>query len=300
MDPNYHADIDESDFEVGENMSKYCMMVGSLNWLVTLGRYDIHYTTTILARHMMMPRQGHMHAMRHIFGYLHKDLGFSIDYDIKELDFSKCQVEEYNWFPLYGNAQEEMQFGMSEPKGKDVVTGGFFYSSHASCPVTHCSTTCVLLSVNGTPIRWYSKRQNCVETSIYGLEMVVGRIVVDMAVELRYNLRMLGIPVKDNTFLFGDNQSMFTNTSLPHSMLKKCHSANNYHHVREAVVASIASVIHCRIGYNLTDMGTKSLDERKHQHLLKNQYVPSAEKVGECEPDTQACSCGNTTCLMGS
>ena len=37
MDPNYHAEIDNSDFLTGEDISKYCMMVGSLNWLVTLG-----------------------------------------------------------------------------------------------------------------------------------------------------------------------------------------------------------------------------------------------------------------------
>eukprot|EP00957_Ditylum_brightwellii_P192642 14668173-Ditylum_brightwellii.AAC.1 len=96
IDPNYHAEIDESDFEVGDNVSKYRMMVESLNWLVTLGRYDIHYTTTTLASRMMIPRQGHMHAMRRVFGYLCKNLGFSIDYDIKELDFSKYQVEEYD------------------------------------------------------------------------------------------------------------------------------------------------------------------------------------------------------------
>ena len=46
MDPNYHPEIDDSNFLVGEDVSKYRMMVGSLNWLVTLGRYDIHYTVS--------------------------------------------------------------------------------------------------------------------------------------------------------------------------------------------------------------------------------------------------------------
>eukprot|EP00957_Ditylum_brightwellii_P049163 3730330-Ditylum_brightwellii.AAC.1 len=38
---------------------------------------------------------------------------------------------------------------------------------------------------------------------------------------MRYNLRMLGALVKGTTVLFGDNKSMITNTSLPHSTLKK-------------------------------------------------------------------------------
>ena len=68
MDPNYHAEINDSDSLKGEDISKYRMMVGSLNWLVTLGRYDLHYTVCTLARHMMMPREGHIHAMHCVFG----------------------------------------------------------------------------------------------------------------------------------------------------------------------------------------------------------------------------------------
>ena len=102
--------------------------------------------------------------------------------------------------------------------------------------------------------------------------------------------------MKGTSLLFGDNQSMVTNTSLPHSMLKKRNSTNNYHHVRKAVAANIASVIHCRTEYNLADMGTKSLDGRKYQHLLKNQVFPPAEKVGECKPNIQDQSlCNNTS-----
>eukprot|EP00957_Ditylum_brightwellii_P148512 11307744-Ditylum_brightwellii.AAC.1 len=64
MDPNYHAKIDDSDFLTGDDISKYRMMVGSLNWLFTLGHHDIHYTICTIAQHMMMPRQGHLHSMR--------------------------------------------------------------------------------------------------------------------------------------------------------------------------------------------------------------------------------------------
>eukprot|EP00957_Ditylum_brightwellii_P197047 15011790-Ditylum_brightwellii.AAC.1 len=77
-----------------------------------------------------------------------------------------------------------MPYGMPAPKGKVVVTSGYFDSLHASCLVTHRSTTCVILFLNGTPIKWYSKGQNCVETSTYRSEIVAGRIAVDLAVEL--------------------------------------------------------------------------------------------------------------------
>eukprot|EP00957_Ditylum_brightwellii_P004896 373135-Ditylum_brightwellii.AAC.1 len=246
-------------------------MVGSLNWLVTLGRYEIHYTVCTLARHMMMPIQGHLHAMRRAFGYLKQKYKFSIEYDTKEPDSSIHKIEEYDWFPLYGNTKEKKPYSTPEPKGKPVVTSGFFDSSHASCLMIHRSTIHVLLFLNITPIRWYSKRQNCLETSTYGSEIVAGHIAVDLAVELRYNLRMLGVPAKGTTVLFGDNKIMTTNTSLPHSTLKKRVLANNCHPVREAVASRIASGVHCDTNYNLADMGTTLLNGEIHQFLLQNQ-----------------------------
>ena len=61
MDPGYHPECDESDFLVGEDISKYQMMVGCLNWLVTLGQYDVHYTAATMACYYgMTPREGHM------------------------------------------------------------------------------------------------------------------------------------------------------------------------------------------------------------------------------------------------
>jgi len=283
MECNYHAEIDDSDFLTGDDISLYRMMVESLNWLVTLGRYDIHYAVSTLARHMMIPREGHMHVMKKLFGYLVVNKRFSINFDTKEPDFSQHKIEEYDWFPLYGNIKEEMHHGMPIPKGKSVVTSGFSNSSHASCLVIRRSTTCVYVFVNGTIIKWYSKRQNTCETSTFSSEVVVGRIAVDMAVELRYNLRMLGTQVKGPTVLFGDNKSMATNTSLPHSTLKKRNQASNYHRVQEAVASKTVSIVHVDTKYNLSDMGTKPLNGPTHQFLLKNQSFPPVSTAGECK-----------------
>ena len=98
---------------------------------------------------------------------------------------------------------------------------------------------------------------------------MAGRIAVDLAVELRYNLRMLGVPVKGTTVLFGDNKSMITNTSLPHSTLKKRVSANNYHRVREAVAAKVIILGHISSDKNSADCMTKALGGKKLYHLLK-------------------------------
>ena len=78
---------------------------------------------------------------------------------------------------------------------------------------------------------------------------------------------------------------MITNTSLPHSTLKKRNQANNYHRAREAVAAGIVSFIHCDTKSNLADMGTKALPGPTHQFLLQNQHFPPVSTAGECQTD---------------
>ena len=48
-----------------------------------------------------------------------------------------------------------------------------------------------------------------------------------------YKLRMMGIPVEDPTFIFGNNQSVLANTTMPESQLKKKTQSIAYHFVQE-------------------------------------------------------------------
>jgi len=42
--------------------------------------------------------------------------------------------------------------------------------------------------LNGTPIDWFSKRQNTVETATYGSEFVAARIATDRIIDMRMTL----------------------------------------------------------------------------------------------------------------
>ena len=48
-----------------------------------------------------------------------------------------------------------------------------------------------------------------------------------------YKLRMMGIPVEDPTFIFGDNKSVIDNTTMTESTLKKKKKSIAYHFVQE-------------------------------------------------------------------
>eukprot|EP00957_Ditylum_brightwellii_P046830 3554390-Ditylum_brightwellii.AAC.1 len=63
-----------------------------------------------------MSRQEHLNDMHQVFGYLLQNYKFSINYTIKEPNFSIHKIEEYYWLPLYGNVKEKEPYGSPEPK----------------------------------------------------------------------------------------------------------------------------------------------------------------------------------------
>jgi hypothetical protein len=72
-----------------------------------------------------------------------------------------------------------------------------------------------------------------------GSEFVAARIAVDQIVDTRNTLRYLGVPIKDQSYLFGDNQAVANNSAIPHSTLSKRHNALSYHRICEAIAAGM-------------------------------------------------------------
>ena len=274
MEPNYHPELDASPFLTDDAASKYRMMVGSLNWLVTLGRWDVHYVTQTMSRYSMLPREGHLEAMQRVFGYLKNHNKVRVVYDVAEPAHSRFTSPKFDWFEYYGECHEELPHDMPIPKGRPVRISGFFDADHAGCLVTRRSTTGLLMCLNNTPVKSYTKRQATVESATYGSEMVAGRISVEFSIDMRYKLRMLGVPIIGSCVLFGDNQSMIVSTTLPSSSLKKKHNAIGYHRVREAVAAGVVDLVYCPSEDNLADILTKPLGPNKFAHLMRGIHFP--------------------------
>ena len=85
-------------------------MIGSANWIITLGRFDIAYAVNVLSRYSMAPIIGHMEALQRIFGYLRyrPKAKILIDVDVppvrKNLDSSLLQ----DWSEFYPDATENI------------------------------------------------------------------------------------------------------------------------------------------------------------------------------------------------
>jgi hypothetical protein len=93
--------------------------------------------------------------------------------------------------------------------------------------------------LNQTPIEWFGKRQNTVETATYGSEFVAARQATEQIIVIHYTLCAFGVPLDRPAWLLGDKQSVITSPTIPHSQLGKRHNALSYHRVRERVAPKI-------------------------------------------------------------
>ena len=270
---NFHPEIDDSPLCSYDESAKFRSVIGSLNWIITLGRYDVSYATCALSRFNMAPRIGHLAAAKRILGYLKVYKKGRIIFDISYIDHSTYPVEDHpNWGEFYPNASEEIPPNLPIQKGNPVRITAYVDANFAHDLVTRRSVTGILLLLNNTPIRWLCKRQKTVETATYGSELVAARVTTELILETRYMLRSLGVHIDGPALMLGDNMSVILNTTVPSSVLKKKHCAINYHRVREAIAGKILRFAKIPSSENLADVLTKPLG-RQQFHCLIRKYL---------------------------
>jgi hypothetical protein len=95
----------------------------------------------------------------------------------------------------------------------------------------------------------------------HGIEMLQG---------LCYKLRMMGIPLTGPSYIFADNKSQVTNTTIPESTLKKKCNSICYHAVQESVAMGESLITYIKSEDNLSDLMTKVTYGAKRCRLVGN------------------------------
>ena len=213
-----------------------------------------------------MPRWGHLDQVHHIFGYLKELPKRKLFFDPQHPELDERSFTTYDWYDFYRDAKEPVPGDNPAPRGQMVSTHCFVDLDHAANTVTRHSQTGLLLFVNRGPVTWFNKRQNTVEMSTFGSEFIAMKTAVE---QLRYKLRMFGIPIKGPTNVFCDNEAVFKNTSIPDSTLKKKHTSICYHRAREVVAAHTMRVSKEGTATNLAYLFTKPLMDSRRAFLLE-------------------------------
>jgi hypothetical protein len=188
-------------------------------------------TMKLQSCHSASPRLGHIEAVYHIFLYLTKHEKSRIVFDASSptLDLTNQPAD---WRPFYGDLKEEEPRHMPEPLGKSVDISCFVNANHAGNVITRRSHTGILIFVQNALIMWYSKKQNTVESSTFGSELVALRIARDLLVALRIKLKMFGVLINGPANVFCDNQgyTLLVPTPMAHSLARTIvllHSRDN-------------------------------------------------------------------------
>mmetsp|Transcript_2147 Transcript_2147/g.3296 ORF Transcript_2147/g.3296 Transcript_2147/m.3296 type:complete len:227 (+) Transcript_2147:4733-5413(+) len=212
-----------------------------------------------MSRYAAAPREDQLTKLLGIFAYIKKHLQSRLVFDFRTRDWSSINWLNHDWKEYYPEAHEGIPSNAPPPRGKAVQINMFCDASHATDLITRRSTTGIIFFLQGTPIVWYSKRQNTVESSTFGSEFVALKIATEMVEGLRYRLRMMGVPIDGEVNTFCDNDSVVKNVTNPASTLSKKHNAIAYHKVRESVAAGTQRIAYEPGRYNVADILTKIL-----------------------------------------
>ena len=98
-------------------------MVGQLQWLVTLGRFNLHAHVATMSRFRAAPRQGHMDRLRRIYAYAIRTKDYAVRFRTDQLTSPSYQNKILIGLTLYMvMSMKSFPDDMPEPLGKTVVT----------------------------------------------------------------------------------------------------------------------------------------------------------------------------------
>ena len=294
---NCHPELDNTPLLDLNDHRRFQMLLGMLQWMVTIGCPDLCHGVAMLNRFGACPREYHLKLALGMFEYLKKFPTRQIAIDARPLEFTR-DMSRFKDFHLdflgdYPDAREELDPGFPEAFGTPLETTICVDADHAHDLKTRRSITGLLAFVGSTPVVWYSRRQGSIASSTYAAEFSALRSATEEAQNLRYMLRCLGIPIPNDgtcpTNIFNDNFAVVNQACDADAELHKKHVAISFHVVREAIASGATRPLWIKGAWNVADIFTKqigSTDYLSHcDHIFyKPQFhLRQFNRLGEVE-----------------
>ena len=275
MSLSYYPELDKSPELESDDVTLYQEIIGMLRWATELGRVDIMHEVALLSQYQALPREKHLEQVLRIISFLESNpkMTLYMDPEIPNFMYSNFITEAGEFKEYYRDAEEELPSRMPKPRGRAVRTYAFVDASHAANKVNRRSHSGHILFVNRAPVKWFSKRQQTVETSAFSSEFIAMKQCIEEVEHMRFKLRMFGIPLDEQqseTLILCDNESVVKNSSSVESTLNKRHSSIAYHFTRWNVAAGVCKIAWVATGENLADVMTKRLPKVLRDKLFGN------------------------------
>ena len=165
-------------------------LVGSAQWSISIGRFDIQLAIMTMSKFCSAPRRGHLDRMKRIITYLCKFLHYKIWFCVDEPDYSNVPgIKDCDWeHTVYGKHEEDIPINAPPQLGKRIVLTHYFNASLMHKILSGKAVTGVCTFYNRTPVDWYCKQQSTSETANYGAEFLSGRKICENIVDHRLYL----------------------------------------------------------------------------------------------------------------
>jgi len=122
-----HPKLDASEL-LNEDDQKLCQsLIGALQWVIQIGRFDVQTAVMSLSRFRAVRRQGHLNRVKRVRGCLSKMRHATNKIRTDAPDHSNIPVKMCDWeLTCHADAKEEISLDAPKPKGKPATMTSCF------------------------------------------------------------------------------------------------------------------------------------------------------------------------------
>ena len=142
------------------------MLVGILNWIVYLGRFDIWFVTSSLSQFTACLREGHLKRMLRVYVYLKIYPILTGSKDDLEKDYTNILKDQYP------DDSKDFDVNLLDALIDELEVTALVDLDDAHDTVTWKSVAELILLIGHTPVFFISKGQDSNESSTSGAEFV--------------------------------------------------------------------------------------------------------------------------------
>jgi hypothetical protein len=111
-----HPELDTSELLDETGVQQYQSLIGSLQWAISLGRFDIATGVMSLLSFWALPCRGHLERAKQICNYLYRMRHATIRFRTHEPGYSDLPNVKHKWdASVYGDVEEELPYKAPPP-----------------------------------------------------------------------------------------------------------------------------------------------------------------------------------------
>ena len=159
------------------------MLLGMLQWIVTIGRPELSQLVASLNYFGACHKEAHLDLAVRAFRYIKMTFHEVIAIDSRPIKFKRSSPDFpkliIDFLKDYYDSKEELDLGFPLSFGPILESTILVDSDHAHDLLTHCSLTGLIGFMDSSPVTWSSQRQGYTVSSTFAAEFSALRTAIE-------------------------------------------------------------------------------------------------------------------------